>query len=193
MYLSRRSEHSSSNFALVRVVSICFGPSAVAVMKGKLEKQKTIQYNTLLEGKVSSLVMQTQSIIQLHTIYLMFVWVKDDSSILAFSAVSVRRWRACLSFRRSMPSSLLKFPASQSTILWKYYKMVVSPLRTKTDHNPMYVTYTHQSRIRKMIPTLSKSSPPKWVSPEVESTSNTPSPTSSTATKVKRMRQFSNY
>lgn len=38
-YLSRRSEHSSSNLALVRVVSICLGPSAVAVMNGKLKTQ----------------------------------------------------------------------------------------------------------------------------------------------------------
>lgn len=37
-YLSRRSEHNSSNLALVRVVSICFGPSAVAVINGKLLK-----------------------------------------------------------------------------------------------------------------------------------------------------------
>jgi hypothetical protein len=37
-YLSRRSEHSSSNLALVRVVSICLGPSAVAVIKGKLKE-----------------------------------------------------------------------------------------------------------------------------------------------------------
>ena len=81
--LSRRSEHSSSNLALVRVVSICLGPSAVAVMKGKL----------------------------------IFVWVKDDSSIFAFSAASVRRCKACLSFSRSIPSSFLKFPASQSTTL----------------------------------------------------------------------------
>ena len=35
-YLSSKSEHNSSNLTLVRVVSMCFGPSAVAVMKGKL-------------------------------------------------------------------------------------------------------------------------------------------------------------
>jgi hypothetical protein len=51
---------------------------------------------------------------------LMFVWVKDDSSIFAFSAASVNRCRACLSFSKSIPSSFLKFPASQSTILWKH-------------------------------------------------------------------------
>lgn len=38
-YLSRRSEHSSSNLALVSVASMCFGPSAVAVIKGKLQEQ----------------------------------------------------------------------------------------------------------------------------------------------------------
>lgn len=39
-YLSRRSEHSSSNLALVRVVSMCLGPSAVAVINGKLPKNR---------------------------------------------------------------------------------------------------------------------------------------------------------
>lgn len=39
-HLSRRSEHNSSNLALVIVVSICLGPSAVAVMNGKLPKRK---------------------------------------------------------------------------------------------------------------------------------------------------------
>eukprot|EP00438_Fugacium_kawagutii_P028715 Skav229189 [mRNA] locus=scaffold1004:374078:375486:+ [translate_table: standard] len=69
-----------------------------------------------------------------------------ESSILAFSAASVKRCSACLSFRRSMPSVFWKSSASQSTI------------------------------------TLSKSSPPKWVSPLVASTSQTPSPTSRTDT-----------
>lgn len=40
MYLSSKSEHKSSNLALVNVVSICFGPSAVAVIKGKLPSKK---------------------------------------------------------------------------------------------------------------------------------------------------------
>jgi hypothetical protein len=40
--LSRRSEHNSSNLALVMVVSMCLGPSAVAVMNGKLEKDKIL-------------------------------------------------------------------------------------------------------------------------------------------------------
>mmetsp|Transcript_8059 Transcript_8059/g.18960 ORF Transcript_8059/g.18960 Transcript_8059/m.18960 type:complete len:277 (-) Transcript_8059:965-1795(-) len=39
-----------------------------------------------------------------------------ESSTLAFSAASVSRCRACLSFRRSMPSLCLKPSASQSTI-----------------------------------------------------------------------------
>ena len=38
-YLSNKSEHSSSNLKLVRVVSMCFGPSAMVIKKGKLEKQ----------------------------------------------------------------------------------------------------------------------------------------------------------
>ena len=74
------------------------------------------------------------------------VCVVDDSSILAFSAASVKRCSAWRSLIRSMPSLALKSAASQSTTR------------------------------------LSKSSPPRCVSPEVERTSKTPSPTSSTET-----------
>ena len=35
-YLSSKSEQNSSNLTLVRVVSKCFGPSAVVVTKGLL-------------------------------------------------------------------------------------------------------------------------------------------------------------
>mmetsp|Transcript_25190 Transcript_25190/g.64866 ORF Transcript_25190/g.64866 Transcript_25190/m.64866 type:complete len:279 (+) Transcript_25190:142-978(+) len=70
------------------------------------------------------------------------VCVADDSSILAFSAASVRRCSAWRSFSRSMPSSFLNWFARKSTMR------------------------------------LSKSSPPRWVSPLVDRTSNTPSPTS---------------
>lgn len=48
--LSKRSEHNSSNFARVRVASICLGPSAVAVMKGRLhthETQTTVNTSTV--------------------------------------------------------------------------------------------------------------------------------------------------
>mmetsp|Transcript_4962 Transcript_4962/g.14856 ORF Transcript_4962/g.14856 Transcript_4962/m.14856 type:complete len:453 (-) Transcript_4962:199-1557(-) len=112
LHLSSKSEHSSSNPALVRLFSMCFGPSAVAVMNGKLIE----------------------------------VWVRVLSSILAFSLASVSLCRACLSFLRSIPSFFWKSSAKKSVIL------------------------------------LSKSSPPRWVSPEVLSTSKTPSPTSSTET-----------
>ena len=77
---------------------------------------------------------------------LISVWLTPDSSILAFSAASVRRCRACLSERRSIPSTFLNSSARKSTIF------------------------------------LSKSSPPRWVSPEVANTSKTPSPTSNTDT-----------
>ncbi len=68
------------------------------------------------------------------------------SSILAFSAASLSRWRAIGSLRRSIPSVRLK------------------------------------SSARKLIRTWSKSSPPRWVSPLMERTSKTPSPTSRTDT-----------
>mmetsp|Transcript_5673 Transcript_5673/g.20605 ORF Transcript_5673/g.20605 Transcript_5673/m.20605 type:complete len:257 (+) Transcript_5673:2314-3084(+) len=103
-----RSSQSSSNLARVRLVSMCFGPSAVAVMNGR--------------------EMDAEGV--------------DDSSIFAFSAASVSLCSACLSLMRSTPSADWKSFASHSTIL------------------------------------LSKSSPPRCVSPDVESTSKTPSPTS---------------
>ena len=68
--------------------------------------------------------------------------VELESSILAFSAASLRRWRAIGSWRTSTPSSFLNSSASQSMMQW------------------------------------SKSSPPRWVSPLVDLTSNTPSPNS---------------
>ena len=74
---SIRSAQSSSNLPRVITISRCFGPSAVAVIKGRL----------------------------------ISAWVTLDSSILAFSAASVRRCRACLSLRRSIPSSFLKVSA----------------------------------------------------------------------------------
>ena len=51
-YLSSKSEHNSSNLALVRVVSICLGPSAVAVMNGKLERQNYQYDNQPGQGMV---------------------------------------------------------------------------------------------------------------------------------------------
>jgi hypothetical protein len=63
---------TSSNFARLRVASTCFGPSAVAVMKGRLIE----------------------------------VWVRLDSSILAFSAASDSRCSAWRSLRRSMPGGV---------------------------------------------------------------------------------------
>mmetsp|Transcript_3865 Transcript_3865/g.11181 ORF Transcript_3865/g.11181 Transcript_3865/m.11181 type:complete len:449 (+) Transcript_3865:782-2128(+) len=111
-HLSRRSEHICSNWVRLMVASMCLGPSAVAVMKGRL----------------------------------MLVLLRFDSSIFAFSAASVNRCRAWRSLRRSMPSFFLKSSARKSTMR------------------------------------LSKSSPPRWVSPAVDSTSNTPSPTSRTDT-----------
>ncbi len=65
-----------------------------------------------------------------------------ESSILAFSAASLRRCSAIRSLARSMPVSLLKLVISQSMTRW------------------------------------SKLSPPRWVSPLVDLTSNTPSPSS---------------
>ena len=106
--LSTRSLVSSSNFALVRFISRCFGPSALAVMNGRL----------------------------------MLVVVAVDSSFFAFSAASFNLWRAILSPDRSMPSAFL----NSSIIHW--------------------------------VTRLSKSSPPRRVSPLVARTSMTPSPIS---------------
>ena len=105
---SIKSSVSSSNFALVKFISRCFGPSAVAVMNGKL----------------------------------MLVVVEEDNSFLAFSAASFNLCIAILSPDKSTPSVFL----NSSTIHW--------------------------------VMRLSKSSPPRRVSPFVESTSITPSPIS---------------
>ena len=78
-----RSLHSSSNWARVSRVSMCLGPSAVAVMKGRL----------------------------------ISVTITPESSILAFSAASVRRWRDWRSLRRSIFSAARNCSANQSTIL----------------------------------------------------------------------------
>ena len=76
------------------------------------------------------------------------IWVSwtEDSSILAFSAASWRRWVAILSADRSTPSVSLNVLTSQSMTFW------------------------------------SQSSPPSCESPEVDLTSNTPSPMSRTDT-----------
>ena len=105
---STRSWVSSSNLALVRFISRCFGPSAVAVIKGRL----------------------------------ILVVVAVDSSFLAFSAASFSLWRAILSLDRSTPSAFLN------------------------------------SEIIQFVIALSKSSPPRRVSPLVDRTSITPSPIS---------------
>ena len=76
------------------------------------------------------------------------IWVSwtEESSILAFSAASLRRCMAILSLERSTPSVSLNVLTSQSMTL------------------------------------SSQSSPPRWVLPEVDLTSKTPSPISRTDT-----------
>ncbi len=105
---SIRSFTSSSSLDLVSLYSKCFGPSASAVMNGRL-----ISYSLV-----------------------------DESSFFAFSASSFKRCMAALSLLRSTPSSFLNTSR-------KWFTM-----------------------------RLSKSSPPRCVSPLVERTSNTPSPSS---------------
>ncbi len=73
---------------------------------------------------------------------LMSVSCAEESSILAFSAASFRRWMAIGSLPRSIPWSFLNSSSSHSMIRW------------------------------------SMLSPPRWVSPLVDFTSTTPSPTS---------------
>ena len=109
---SMRSAVISWKRARLSDSSRCSGPSAVAVMNGRL-------------------------------ICVCWTWL---SSILAFSAASLRRWAAMRSFARSTPWADLNCCTSQSMTRW------------------------------------SQSSPPRWVSPWVDFTSNTPSPISSTDT-----------
>lgn len=86
-----------------------------------------------------------------------------------------------------MPSSFLKLAASQSTILYNNIQNrneFIIILKKQT-----LVVNRISNRSKTML-TLSKSSPPKCVSPEVESTSNTPSPTS--RTKFKHQKNIFN-
>lgn len=76
---------------------MCLGPSAVAVMKGKLEEDN-IFINIKFQLNFSETPICTvreREITQVNVLtyakYLMLVWVRVESSILAFSAVSVNR------------------------------------------------------------------------------------------------------
>lgn len=122
IYLSNKSAHNSSNLARVRLVSMCLGPSDVAVMKGRLYYHPCwtkIDYVLLIMKQTKILYFLYLLSNKHRSCHLILLWVTEDSSILAFSAASVSLCNACLSLRRSMPSSLLKFEASQSTMRWQ--------------------------------------------------------------------------
>jgi len=76
---------------------MCLGPSAVAVMKGKLEEDNifiNIKFRLNFSQTPICTVREresTQENILTDAKYLMLVWVRVESSILAFSAVSVNR------------------------------------------------------------------------------------------------------
>lgn len=76
---------------------MCLGPSAVAVMKGKLEEDNifiSIKFQLNFSQTPICTVREresTQEDILTNAKYLMLVWVRVESSILAFSAVSVNR------------------------------------------------------------------------------------------------------
>ena len=53
-HLSRRSLHIDSSLALVRLVSMCFGPSDVAVMKGRLMEDCTTPDSSILAFSAAS-------------------------------------------------------------------------------------------------------------------------------------------
>ena len=69
---------------------------------------------------------------------LISVLVVLDSSIFAFSAASLSRWRAIRSFARSMPSAFLNSSASQSMIRWSKSSPPrwVSPFVDRTSKTP---------------------------------------------------------
>mmetsp|Transcript_43245 Transcript_43245/g.125963 ORF Transcript_43245/g.125963 Transcript_43245/m.125963 type:complete len:230 (-) Transcript_43245:772-1461(-) len=124
------------NFASLRACSTGFRQRSMR-LETICSNLARVMVSSMCFGPVASAVMNGNEI---------FASPTPDNSILAFSAASVRRWSACRSFKRSIPSLRRKSSASQSTIF------------------------------------LSKSSPPRCVSPFVDRTSQTPSPTSSTET-----------
>ena len=115
---------SCSNFARDKLSSMCLGPEASAVMKGK----EILAFPAPKKGL--QILQMSAACVNHHRQYgltrkkpdFFFNWRGDqqrsltwhshivhasctpESSILAFSAASVKRCSACLSFSRSMPS-----------------------------------------------------------------------------------------
>ena len=131
---------SCSNFARDKLSSMCLGPEASAVMKGKEilafpGPKKGLRILQMSAACVDSTGWHVKS-----QTYLFFNWRRDqqrswsltwhshivhasctpESSILAFSAASVKRCSACLSFSRSMPSDrILKSGGTE----WKRFRI----------------------------------------------------------------------
>ena len=80
---------------------------------------------------------------------LMVVSCTDDSSILAFSAASLRRWRAILSVPRSTPSVSLNDFTSQSITRWSQSSPPrwVLPLVDLTWKIPSEISRTETSKV----------------------------------------------
>ena len=122
--LSKRASFSAFSTG-IRHLEIKFSPN--------FSKVSLVNSVSICFGPVASAVINGKEI---------FVFSTVDNSIFAFSAASVKRCKAWISFDKSIPSFCLNWLINQLT------------------------------------KTLSKSSPPKFVSPAVERTSKIPSPTS---------------
>ncbi len=79
----------------------------------------------------------------------MSVWVVAESSHLAFSAASFRRWRLSACLRRSMPSAFWNSSMSQSMISWSTLSppRCVSPLVDFTSTTPSDTSRMEMSKV----------------------------------------------
>ena len=76
------------------------------------------------------------------------VWALE-SSIFAFSAASLTRWMACVSFERSMPVWFLNSWKSQFITAWSTSSppSIVSPLVAFTSKTPSPMSSTEMSKV----------------------------------------------
>ena len=115
LHLFNKSLDKSSNLALVKDKSKCFGPFASAVINGKL----------------------------------ILVSITEDNSHLAFSAASLTRCIACLSFLKSIPSCFWNSSQIQSITFWSKSSppRCVSPDVERTSCTPSPISKIETSKV----------------------------------------------
>ena len=117
------------------------GPSVRSISSATSDSSLArVRVRTRCLGPLASAVMKGR---------LISVWSVVDSSHLAFSAASLRRWRAMRSLRRSMPFSFLNSSAIQSITRWSKSSPPrwVSPLVALTSKTPSPISRIEMSKV----------------------------------------------